>query len=139
LLWLGERHQIWLREMDDAGRVRIDKWLWAARFFKTRSLALTAIELGRVRVCGERIKPAREMHIGDRVELRQGDHRIELIVRQLSATRGPAAIARTYYEETAASLQRREQQAQARRYGVEPAMGLHGRPTKRDRRKLAQL
>ncbi len=125
--------------MNEAGRVRIDKWLWAARFYKTRSLALAAIELGRVRVDGERVKPAREARIGDRVELVQGAQRIEFIVRDLSSTRGPAALAKALYEETAASALRREQQAQARRYGVEPAAALHGRPTKRDRRKLAQL
>jgi ribosome-associated heat shock protein Hsp15 len=125
--------------MVDATHVRIDKWLWAARFYKSRSLALTAIELGRVQVEGERVKPAREMRIGERVELLQGEQRIELIVRELSAMRGPSTIARTLYEETAASLLRREQQAQARRYGIEPAAALQGRPTKRDRRKLAQL
>jgi ribosome-associated heat shock protein Hsp15 len=125
--------------MSETDRVRIDKWLWAARFFKTRSLALTAIELGRVRVEGERVKPAREARIGERIELQQGEQRIELIVRGVSSSRGPATIARTLYEETAASVLRREQQAQARRYGVEPAAALHGRPTKRDRRKLAQL
>ena len=125
--------------MSESGHVRIDKWLWAARFFKTRALTLTAIELGRVRVQGERVKPAREARIGERIELTQGEQRVELIVRALSSTRGPATVARTLYEETAASLLRREQQAQARRYGVEPAAALPGRPTKRDRRKMEQL
>ena len=125
--------------MEDAARVRIDKWLWAARFYKTRSLALAAIENGRVRVEGERVKPARETRVGERIELVQGERHVELIVLSLSATRGPAPAARLLYEETAASLARREQQVQARRYGVEPALARRGRPTKRDRRKLAQL
>jgi len=125
--------------VEDAARVRIDKWLWAARFYKTRSLALAAIENGRVRVEGERVKPARETRVGERIELVQGERRVELIVLSLSATRGPAPAARLLYEETAASLARREQQVQARRYGVEPALARRGRPTKRDRRKLAQL
>jgi len=125
--------------MSTAARLRIDKWLWAARFYKTRSLAAAAIELGRVRVAGERIKPARETRVGDRIELQQGDARIELVVRALSEVRGPAPQARTLYEETAASALRREQRAQARRYGVEPAAALAGRPTKRDRRRLEQL
>jgi ribosome-associated heat shock protein Hsp15 len=120
-------------------RVRIDKWLWAARFYKTRSLALDAIELGRVRVEGARVKPAREARIGERIELQHGEQRIELVVRQLASVRGPAPVARRLYEETPASLQRRERQAQARRYGAEPAVTRQGRPTKRDRRKLAQL
>lgn len=119
--------------------VRIDKWLWAARFYRTRTLALGAIELGRVRVEGERVKPAREARVGERVELVQGEQRIEVVVRALSATRGPAARARMLFEETAASLARREQRAQARRYAVEPAAALHGRPTKRDRRRMERL
>jgi ribosome-associated heat shock protein Hsp15 len=125
--------------MSDDARVRIDKWLWAARFYKTRSLALAAIELGRVRVEGERVKPAREARVGERIELLQGEQRIELVVRALSAVRGPAPVARALYEESAASLLRRERQAQARRYGVEPAAALAGRPTKRDRRRLERL
>jgi ribosome-associated heat shock protein Hsp15 len=125
--------------MNDTERVRIDKWLWAARFYKTRSLALQAIELGRVRVEGERVKPAREIRPGERVELAQGDQRIELTVRALSVLRGPATAARLLYEETAPSIARREARAQARRYGVEPAMTLAGRPTKRDRRRLERI
>jgi ribosome-associated heat shock protein Hsp15 len=124
---------------DAAAPVRIDKWLWAARFYKTRSLALAAIELGRVRIEGERIKPAREARIGERVELVQGEQRIELVVRALSAIRGPAPVARTLYDETPASQERRARQAQARRDGVEPAAALQGRPTKRDRRRLERM
>ena len=125
--------------MADAQRVRMDKWLWAARFYKTRSLATAAIELGRVRIGGERVKPAREAHIGERVELVQGEQRLVIVVRALSAVRGPAAVARTLYEETAESLALRERQAQVRRYGAEPAASLTGRPTKRDRRRLERI
>jgi ribosome-associated heat shock protein Hsp15 len=125
--------------MDSAARVRIDKWLWAARFFKTRALALEAIALGRVRVEGERVKPAREARIGERVEIAQGEHRLVVVVQALSTVRGPATAARLLYAETADSQARRERQAQVRRYGAEPAASLQGRPTKRDRRRLEQL
>ena len=125
--------------MDTTERIRIDKWLWAARFFKTRSLALDAIALGRVRVAGERIKPAREARVGDRVEIVHGETRTVVVIQALSAVRGPAPAARLLYAETAESLARRERQAQVRRYGAEPAATLQGRPTKRDRRRLEQL
>ena len=125
--------------MDTTERVRIDKWLWAARFFKTRSLALDAIELGRVRIEGERVKPARETRVGERVEISQGEQRTVVVVRALSTVRGPAAAARLLYEETAQSVARRERQSQVRRYGAEPAATLQGRPTKRDRRRLERL
>ncbi len=124
---------------DAAEHVRIDKWLWAARFYKTRSQALDAIELGRVRVEGERVKPARAAHVGDRVEILAGATRIVVIVRALAAVRGPAPAARMLYEETAQSVAQRERQAQVRRYGAEPAATLQGRPTKRDRRRLERL
>ena len=120
-------------------RLRIDKWLWAARFFKTRTLATQAIDLGRVRADGERVKPARDVTVGDRLEIHIGDARIEVIVRALSATRGPAPVARLLYEETAASVARREQRAAARAYAPEPAQDIKGRPTKRDARELRRL
>jgi ribosome-associated heat shock protein Hsp15 len=125
--------------MDTPERVRIDKWLWAARFFKTRSLALDAIALGRVRIGGERIKPAREARVGDRIEIIRGETRTVVLIQALSAARGPAAAARLLYAETAESVARRERQSQVRRYGAEPAATLQGRPTKRDRRRLEQL
>ena len=125
--------------MDTSERVRIDKWLWAARFFKTRSLALDAIELGRVRIDGARVKPARDARIGERVEIAQGEHRTVVVIQALSAVRGSATVARALYSETTESLARRERQAQVRRYGAEPAATLQGRPTKRDRRRLDQL
>lgn len=120
-------------------RLRIDKWLWAARFFKTRAAACAAIELGRVRIDGERIKPAREARIGERVEILLGDARVEVDVVALSAQRGPAPAARLLYAETPASTERRERQAETRRYGAEPAQAIQGRPTKRDGRQLRRL
>ncbi len=116
--------------------VRIDKWLWAARFFKTRSLATDAIDLGRVRIEGQRIKPARDARIGERVEIQVGDARIEVVIQGLSEVRGPAPVARRLYEETPESVERRERRAEARRYAAEPAESIQGRPTKRDARQL---
>jgi ribosome-associated heat shock protein Hsp15 len=122
--------------MADGGRVRIDKWLWAARFFKTRTLAAEAIELGRVRVGGARIKPSREARIGDRIEVLAGDHAVICVIRALSAQRGPAPIAQLLYEETDDSRARRQRQRELARYGAEPARSIKGRPTKREGRLL---
>jgi ribosome-associated heat shock protein Hsp15 len=122
--------------MAPSERVRLDKWLWAARHFKTRTLAADAIELGRVRVNGERVKPAREARIGDRVEIVAGEVRSELVIRALSAQRGPAPVAQQLYEETADSRARRERRRETARYGAEPARSIKGRPTKRDARLL---
>ncbi|HXW64620.1 MAG TPA: RNA-binding S4 domain-containing protein, partial [Burkholderiaceae bacterium] len=82
-------------------RIRLDKWLWAARLFKTRSLASEAIDLGRVRVDGERIKPAREARIGELIDVQVADQRLQIVIRALSAQRGPASVARELYQETA--------------------------------------
>jgi ribosome-associated heat shock protein Hsp15 len=128
-----------IRAMNASERVRIDKWLWAARLFKTRSLATEAVDLGRVRVNAERIKPAREARIGDRIEVFVGDARIELVVCGLSAVRGPASTAQRLYEETADSRARRERVREVRRYGSEPARSIKGRPTKRDGRALRSV
>ena len=125
-----------IRAMESPGRVRIDKWLWAARFFKTRTLAAEAVELGRVRVNGERVKPAREARVGDRVEVHVGDLRCEFVIRALSAQRGPAPIAQQLYEEPADSRVRRERRRELLRYGAEPARSIKGRPTKREGRVL---
>jgi len=119
--------------------VRIDKWLWAARFFKTRTLATRAVDLGRVRVDGERIKPARELRCGETLEIHVGDTCIEVVVRSLSGTRGPAPVAQQLYEETTASTARREQRAMVRRRAPEPALDIKGRPTKREGRVLRRL
>jgi ribosome-associated heat shock protein Hsp15 len=121
----------------DAGRIRIDKWLWAARFFKTRSLASEAIDLGRVRIDGERVKPAREARIGEMLNVQIGDQRLEVVIRALSSQRGPASAARELYQETAESLARRERRSEQR--AAEPAQSIKGRPTKRDRRELGKI
>ncbi len=114
--------------------MRLDKWLWAARFFKTRSLAIQAIENGRVKLNGDRVKPAREVKPGDRLELHAGDFDWVLTVRGLSMQRGPAPVAQALYEEDPASLARRQQQVSDRKLAVNPAAAIKGRPTKRDRR-----
>jgi ribosome-associated heat shock protein Hsp15 len=119
-------------------RMRLDKWLWAARLFKTRSLATQAIDLDRVRVNHQAAKPARDLRAGDLVSLKQqgGLTRI-LVVRSLSAVRGPAAIAQGLYEETPESVAERARSTEQRRLMPEPAAAfLQGRPTKRDRRQL---
>ena len=118
-------------------RQRIDKWLWAARFFKTRALAVQAIERGRVQVAGANVKPARELKAGELVRVRQGEIEREVQVRALSPMRGPAPVAQQLYEETAASAAAREQAATDRRLAPEPAHSIaQGRPTKRERRAL---
>ncbi|MFT3720256.1 RNA-binding S4 domain-containing protein [Pseudorhodoferax sp.] len=120
-------------------RMRIDKWLWAARFYKTRTLAADEADRGRVQVNGQDAKPAREVKVGDTVALRQGAVERTVVVRGLSAQRGPAPMAQALYAETADSLARRAQQAEQRRLAPEPALAqAHGRPTKRERRALDQ-
>jgi ribosome-associated heat shock protein Hsp15 len=119
-------------------RLRLDKWLWAARLCKTRALAADEIDKGRVRVNEQPVKPARELKVGDRVELRQGVVLRTLVVRGLSVMRGPAPVAQALYQETPESVAAREAAAERRRLAPEPARTLgQGRPTKRDRRQLA--
>lgn len=116
---------------------RIDKWLWASRFFKTRSLAKEAVELGRVRIDGERMKPSREVRSGDKLQIERAGVRFDVVVAGTSDTRGPACDAQKLYEETLESRQRRERLSQLKRYAEEPADSIRkGRPTKRDARKL---
>jgi ribosome-associated heat shock protein Hsp15 len=119
--------------------MRLDKWLWVARFFKTRSLAQQAVAGGRVQLNGDRTKPAHEVKANDMVVVRVGDWRWEVKVRALSDRRGPAAEARKLYEETEASRTERERRGDLRRWGTEPAATLKGRPTKRDRRLMEGL
>jgi len=116
--------------------VRIDKWLWAARFYKTRSLAQQAVEGGKVRLNGERVKPAKDVRAGDRLDLNLAAQDWTISVRALSDKRGPAAVAQTLYEESDESRARRAEQRALRKLAVEPAQDRHGRPTKRDRRQL---
>ncbi|TCG09979.1 RNA-binding protein [Paraburkholderia steynii] len=119
---------------ESGARLRIDKWLWAARFFKTRSLAADAVEKGRVRIGGATVKPAKDVRVGDLVEIE-----IERIVWQIQVlgmcdVRGPASIAQTLYVETEEGRQKRQQENERRKTYREPAAELQGRPTKRDRR-----
>lgn len=119
-------------------RVRLDKWLWAARFFKTRSLAADEIGKGRVHVNDLPAKASRELRPGDLVTFRQGSLARTVSVMGVSDHRGPAPVAQALYEETAASLALRERQSAERRLNTEPALAIEqGRPTKRDRRRLA--
>ena len=118
--------------------MRLDKWLWVARLFKTRGLAAEEIDKGRVQVNGQAAKPARAVRVDDRIAIRQPGAVRELRVLGLGTMRGPAAVARTLYQETEASVLAQQQAAEARRFGVEPASAQAcGRPTKRDRRDLA--
>ena len=118
--------------------VRLDKWLWAARFYKTRSLAVEEIVKGRVNVNGQTAKPARTLKVGDKLDLRREGETRTVQVMGLSNMRGPAPVAQLLYAETAESLALHERHVQERRLGAEPAQHIEqGRPTKRDRRKLA--
>ena len=120
-------------------RLRVDKWLWAARFYKTRSIAKTAIEGGKVHLDGQRVKVSREISIGERLTVKQGWDEREVVVIALSDQRGPAPIAQTLYEETPESIERREREAQARK----AAGGATARPTqkpgKHERKALEKL
>ena len=119
--------------------MRIDKWLWAARFFKIRSLAQHAVAGGRVKLNGDRVKPAHAVKLGDAISVRIDEIEWQVIVRGLSEQRGPAPEAKKLYEESAASLTERQRLMDLRRWGTEPASRLKGRPTKRDRRLLEKL
>ncbi len=122
-------------QMMESNDCRLDKWLWAARFFKTRSLAKQAIEAGHVRIAGERIKPSRMPKVGELISVTRHDQPIDVTVVALSTQRGSAAVAQTLYEETPESRSRREQ-AQAERLLSRQDMLGGRRPTKRERRTL---
>ncbi|RYF17045.1 MAG: RNA-binding S4 domain-containing protein [Comamonadaceae bacterium] len=118
-------------------RLRIDKWLWAARFYKTRSLATDEIDKGRVAVNDQEAKPSREVKVGDTVSIRREGVTRTVLVKGVSDVRGPAPVAQQLYEETPESIQQREKAAEQRRLAREPALAIeHGRPTKRGRREL---
>jgi ribosome-associated heat shock protein Hsp15 len=126
--------------MSDAEtRVRVDKWLWAARFFKTRALAADAVDGGKVQVNGERVKPAKALKAGDRLGIRNGPYAWDIAVLQLSDRRGPAAEAQKLYEESADSRQRREELAAALKAERQANPFQRGRPTKRDRRLIGKI
>jgi ribosome-associated heat shock protein Hsp15 len=118
--------------------VRIDKWLWAARFFKTRSLATEAVDTGRVRLEGERVKPARGIKIDDKLLIDNGADLWEVRVLGISDVRGAAPVARLLYEETSESIAKRDHAQEARKLYREPGTTIKGRPTKRDRRALSK-
>ncbi len=119
--------------------MRVDRWLWAARFFKTRGAATEAVLGGRVHVNDERVKPAKEIRLDDRVEVTVADLRRTVVVRALAEKRGPASVAATLYEETQESIVRREQRAAERKLARPLGADLGARPTKQDRRRLEAL
>lgn len=117
--------------------VRIDKWLWAARFYKTRSLACDEVTKHRVQINGQDVKPSREVRVGDTLTVRQGPVTKTVVVQSLSQVRGPAPVAQQLYEETPESMALRAKLAEQNRLAFEPAHSIeHGRPTKRDRRQM---
>ena len=120
-------------------RIRVDKWLWAARFFKTRSIAKTAIEGGKVHLDGQRVKVSREISVGETLVIKQGWDEKEVVVLGLSAQRGPAPVARELYEETAASIERREREAQARKAAGGAVARATQKPGKHQRKALERL
>ena len=120
-------------------KIRIDKWLWAARFYKTRSLATDEINKGRIEVNQQTAKPSREVKNGDTVSIRREGLVRTVTVLGLSAMRGSSPVAQTLYADTPESIQAKDAYVQQRRFAKEPALSIeHGRPTKRDRRELQQ-
>ena len=119
--------------------VRIDKWLWAARFFKTRTLAARACDLGRIESNKQPAKPAREVHVGDMLQIKTEGGEFEVEVLLLSEVRGPAAVARTLYRETETSRELRIKAAEERKAGMIFSPAPQSRPSKRDRRKIHQF
>jgi ribosome-associated heat shock protein Hsp15 len=122
--------------MELSDSVRVDKWLWAARFFKSRSLSTASIEAGRVHINGDRAKPARGVKVGDRLLIVREQDKTEIVIKGITDVRRGAALARLLFDETAESLLRRQQTTENRRFYREPANTIEGRPTKRDRRNL---
>ncbi|MBA3257881.1 MAG: RNA-binding protein [Gemmatimonadales bacterium] len=128
-----------MTEQHDDDRIRLDKWLWAARFYKTRTLAAEAIAGGKVQVNGDRAKRARPLQVGDEVRVRQGPYEHLIVVRALSERRGPASEAATLYEETPASREAREKLALQLKSVHSAFVPDRGRPTKKDRREINRL
>jgi ribosome-associated heat shock protein Hsp15 len=120
-------------------RVRIDKWLWAARFFKTRTLAAQAVEGGRVQVNGQRVKPSRDLQPGDALVVHIGELEWVIEVRALATQRGPATEAQKLYTEDESSRRRRFEAVAARKLALAPIRAEKGRPTKRDRRQIRRF
>jgi ribosome-associated heat shock protein Hsp15 len=126
-------------QLIESERLRIDKWLWAARFFKTRSLAVAAINSRKVKCNGEHVKPARDLKAGDEIEITIGESRFVVVVRGLAEQRRPAAEAQLLYAETPDSLARRSAQQELRRLAPMPGSNLRGRPTKREGRLIRRV
>jgi ribosome-associated heat shock protein Hsp15 len=120
-------------------QVRIDKWLWAARFFKTRGAATAAVLGGRVKVNAERVKPAKEVRVGDTIEAKVGEVQRTIVVRGVADKRGPASVAATLYDETPESVAARERHAAERRLARPIGADLGARPTKQARRRIEAL
>ncbi|GGC81370.1 RNA-binding S4 domain-containing protein [Undibacterium terreum] len=116
--------------------IRLDKWLWAARFFKTRTLATTAVELGRILQNGQRVKPAHGVKLDDMLQIEHAEQVWEVKVLRVLEVRGSATVAQTMYQETEESAEKRAKAAQDKKYYREPGASVAGRPTKRDRRQL---
>ena len=114
----------------------IDKWLWAARFFKTRSLATEAVAGGKVHLDEQRVKPARDVHVGDRLQITVGESTLTVVVRALADRRGSATVAATLYDETPESREKRARDREQRRLAPPPGADMHARPSGRDRRRL---
>ncbi|MDD5329022.1 MAG: S4 domain-containing protein [Sulfuricella sp.] len=125
--------------MSEDGKLRIDKWLWAARFFKTRALAAEAVDGGKAHLNGTRVKPAKAVNVGDRLEIRVGRFEFVVVVQGLSARRGPASEAAKLYEETAESRAAREALVAQMKAEAAPGAERQGRPTKRDRRHIVRF
>ncbi|MDO9598692.1 MAG: S4 domain-containing protein [Azoarcus sp.] len=123
----------------DNESTRLDKWLWAARFYKHRSGATEAVDGGKVKLNGLAVKPARSVKPGDQIEITVADTHISVVVRGIAEKRGPAKVAQELYEESAESIARREAAQELRRFAATPGADLHGRPTKRDRRLIQRL
>jgi ribosome-associated heat shock protein Hsp15 len=127
------------KDTEDDNHVRIDKWLWAARFFKTRSLAAEAVNGGKVDLNGTRVKPSREVRLGDQISIRRGPYEWSVIVKGVAQRRGPAHEASFLYEETEASKETRERIASQMRFERPPEFDIPDRPSKKDRRALARF
>lgn len=128
-----------MNEQDADSEIRLDKWLWAARFFKTRSLAADAVGGGKVEVNGDRAKPSRIVRTGDRLTIRRGPYEWKITVKDVSRLRGPAPLARQLYEETIESIRKREAVIAQLKLERSPEFEIPGRPSKKDRRAIARF
>ena len=126
-------------KLENENRTRLDTWLWAARFFKTRAVAAQAVSSGKVHLMGQKIKPARRVKIDECYEVRRGQERMEIIVKGLSERRGPALQAQSLYKETEVSIDRRAHESEQRKLAAMQRPTSEGRPNKKERRKIRQF